>query len=42
MVGKTEEEKIQVDILINEAVDMRMRYAFLVYDSEFVSSCTPH
>ena len=41
MVGNTEEEKIQVDMLVNEARDMRRHYAFLVYDPEFVSCCTP-
>ncbi|XP_050693196.1 glutathione S-transferase Mu 2-like isoform X2 [Eriocheir sinensis] len=35
MIGKTDEEKMYVDMLVNQAVDMRMRYAYLVNDSDF-------
>ncbi|MCL4149017.1 UNVERIFIED_CONTAM: hypothetical protein GTU68_024177 [Idotea baltica] len=37
LAGKTEEEKIQVAILECEAYDMRIAYAILCYDPNFVS-----
>lgn len=38
MIGRTDEEKMYVDMLVNQAMDMRMRYAYLVYDSDYVST----
>lgn len=35
MIGKTDEEKMYVDMLVNQAIDMRMRYAYLVYDPAY-------
>lgn len=37
MIGRTEEEKAYLDMLVHQAMDMKMRYAFLVYSPEFVS-----
>ena len=40
--GETEEERIRVDILENQAMDTRMQLAMVCYSPDFVSWSWPH
>ena len=40
--GETEEERIRVDILENQAMDTRIQLAMVCYSPDFVSWSWPH